>query len=142
MIQCQIVSPHCGRDGLDVLRELMVVRRLLCSSELLRLKRLYGEVPLSFPTKVSHHKSIYKCSCQLPGVVATLLKFSFSHLLFNHKATYTMSQWHGIWTVGFVICRKRQIGHCHLCRTAQSSPLQATAGQAEEKVVPNVEIRW
>lgn len=59
--------------------------RLLCSLELLRLASLYGEVPLSSPTNLSHHKGIYKCSCQLTGVIAALLKFSFFHLFFNHK---------------------------------------------------------
>lgn len=85
LIQCQTVSQHRGEDGLDVLREPVVMGRLLCSLELLRLASLYGEVPLSSPTNLSHHKGIYKCSCQLTGVIAALLKFSFFHLFFNHK---------------------------------------------------------
>lgn len=51
MTRCQTVSQYSGEDRLDVLRELMVVRRLLCPLELLRLTRLYGEVLLSSSTK-------------------------------------------------------------------------------------------
>lgn len=132
MTRCQTVSQYSGEDRLDVLRELMVMRRLLCPLELLRLTRLYGEVLLSSSSKASHHKGIYKCSCQVTGVIVTVLEFSFSHQFFNYKLTMTCCSgmaWY--WDRCLVIHRKRQIGSVS---PSQYSPVQSSAGNSQIRI--------